>query len=610
LRVLQEMGKTKKLPGGGLAVGSARGGDDEFTKLEARLKADKRAKELKDKYEKAAEANKATEQDLKAAFALFDINGDKMLSKDELSSILTRPTPGREPISHQDAEKLFLKMDHDRNGKVSYDEFAHAWAQKGGRKLLGAAAMAKRRGDERYVKTDALFELVCEGANGTTPVRLLRSDWLIETAYGRPQNLPLRQTLEAKQPEAFADAALLKRCLREVEEVDSSDPHMSFPGVVVLSYAWETPQHPDPRGTLLEQLAPVLEWYTAERAFRSQLVKSARGVQDYETFCVFIDFWSLYQGAERTPEQLAAFELSLGSMDVWYGHIGTCTLCMTEMPPDSEVDRTYASRGWTFFERMVSSLGKKPALCLDGGRFGRRFNGAFAQKSKEDLQEEAEGNGRIDRAGSTLETLVQGFRTPPCTPQEFRALLAPKQFTKETDRDVVCALFTKVCLAVLGAIENMACSRVRWTAEQYGGLADALKLATSMTSLELSDLHMDGEMAAAFFGRLGKRDLPRVKSLSLRQNDLGDKGVAALAAAAERKALPNLEQLDLRRNAIGDAGMKRLATAVSKGAFSAAIDQNSINTLENPGNRVPVKDALGKRERKNQKGKWVSKSFA
>ena len=121
---------------------------------------------------------------------------------------------------------------------------------------------------------------------------------------------------------------------------------------------------------------------------------------------------------------------------------------------------------------------------------------------------------------------------------------------------------------------------------------------------------MDGEMAAAFFGRLGKRDLPRVKSLSLRQNDLGDKGVAALAAAAERKALPNLEQLDLRRNAIGDAGMKRLATAVSKGAFSAAIDQNSINTLENPGNRVPVKDALGKRERKNQKGKWVSKSFA
>ena len=48
--------------------------------------------------------------------------------------------------------------------------------------------------------------------------------------------------------------------------------------------------------------------------------------------------------------------------------------------------------------------------------------------------------------------------------------------------------------------------------------------------------------------------------------------------------------------------MKRLAAAVSKGAFSAAIDQNSINALENPGNRNPVKDALGKREKK-KKGK-------
>lgn len=596
--------KSRLLPGGGLAVGppSVRANDDEYTKFEARRKAEERAQEVRDKADRAAEANKATEQELKAAFALFDFNGDKTLSKDELVSILTRPTPGREPISHQDAEKLFQKMDADSNGRVSYDEFATAWAQRGDRNVLGAASMAKQKGDERYVKTDALADLVREGANGTTPVRLLRSDWLIETAYGRPQNLPLRQTLEAKQPQAFADAALLRRCLREVEEVSSADPQMTFPGVVVLSYAWETPEHPDPRGTLLEQLAPVLEWYTSERAFRAQIAKSARGVQDYETFCVFIDFWSLYQGAERTPEQLAAFELSLGSMDVWYGHVGTCTLCMTEMPPDWEVDRTYASRGWTFFERMVSSLGKKPALCLDGGRFGRRFNGSFARKSLAELQEQAEGNGRIDRAGSILETLVQGFRTPPCTPEEFRARLAHKQFTKEADRDVVCSLFAKVCLAVLGAVETMVFSRVRWTAEQFGGLGDALKLCTSLCSLELSDLHMDDEMAAAFFGRLAKRDLPRVKALSLRHNDLGERGVAALAAAAERNALPNLERLDLRRNAIGDAGMKRLATAVSKGAFSAAIDQTSINVLENRGDRKPVKDALGKREKK-QKGK-------
>ena len=89
-----------------------------------------------------------------------------------------------------------------------------------------------------YVETRGLEEMVSEAADGTVSVRLLRGTWLAKKGYTRPQRLPLRQELEAAEPEAFADAALLKSCLGEVGSVKGGEAQMSFPGVVVLSYCW------------------------------------------------------------------------------------------------------------------------------------------------------------------------------------------------------------------------------------------------------------------------------------------------------------------------------------------------------------------------------------
>ena len=97
----------------------------------------------------------------------------------------------------------------------------------------------------------------------------------------------------------------------------------------VCARAQLTPEHPDPSGSLLAQLAVVLEWYVSERA---RLHQNHGEIKSFEAG-VFIDFWSLYQG-DRDEYENAMFFSALQSMDAWFGHAGTVTLLMTELPED------------------------------------------------------------------------------------------------------------------------------------------------------------------------------------------------------------------------------------------------------------------------------------
>lgn len=92
--------------------------------------------------------------------------------------------------------------------------------------------------------------------------------------------------------------------------------------MVVVSYCWQTQQHPDPSGTLLKMLGAFLHWYAAQRANCAE----RWSIQDPD-FAVFLDFWSLYQGpipsicavrcpvlravvlrpGDRSPEEEASF---------------------------------------------------------------------------------------------------------------------------------------------------------------------------------------------------------------------------------------------------------------------------------------------------------------
>ena len=63
--------------------------------------------------------------------------------------------------------------------------------------------------------------------------------------------------------------------------------------------------------------------------------------------------------------------------------------------------------------------------------------------------------------------------------------------------------------------------------------------------------------------------MPRLKSLELHKNKIGDNGMQALASAFAGGAFRELEVLGLRWNKIGDAGLTAFAAALKKGALPA-----------------------------------------
>ncbi len=66
--------------------------------------------------------------------------------------------------------------------------------------------------------------------------------------------------------------------------------------------------------------------------------------------------------------------------------------------------------------------------------------------------------------------------------------------------------------------------------------------------------------------------LVRLEDLWLHNNELGDEGAAAIAAAAAGGGLPRLKLLDLSTNQVGDSGVQALATAFADGAFRELED--------------------------------------
>lgn len=126
--------------------------------------------------------------------------------------------------------------------------------------------------------------------------------------------------------------------------LDSSLP------VLVLSYPWLDRHHPDRNGEQLKSLLPVLK----------SLHSAAQATQQHATVGVLWDYMSLPQG-ERTPSELERFTKARHVMHAWYGHPYTTTLVMARPLPYSAAysnTRPYEKRGWTLFERRLSSLVK------------------------------------------------------------------------------------------------------------------------------------------------------------------------------------------------------------------------------------------------------------
>ena len=208
-------------------------------------------------------------------------------------------------------------------------------------------------------------------------IRLLNACWIVKFARSK-RALPPRQHL----PEA---------AFVTVEQLQQAMPNIAdYLRIVVLSYAWLTPEHPDPLGQQLVNFCAQVE--QARRMLRSpadaclycvfcgcavplghgcccfclprsgqECGRCAHQLPSGE-MAVFYDYGSLYQkcprtGEPRTAMENAAFKAALSRMQVWYAHQLTTCFFMTEPPAGSTALR-YTERGWPTFEYQVSMLAK------------------------------------------------------------------------------------------------------------------------------------------------------------------------------------------------------------------------------------------------------------
>ena len=80
-----------------------------------------------------------SKEEVRRAFALFDANGDGVISLDELKAILCRPTPLQAPLSEARAEQIMKELDTNGDGQLSMDELAAGWATLSIGSLLASA---------------------------------------------------------------------------------------------------------------------------------------------------------------------------------------------------------------------------------------------------------------------------------------------------------------------------------------------------------------------------------------------------------------------------------------------------------------------------------------
>ena len=179
----------------------------------------------------------------------------------------------------------------------------------------------EQREQEDYTTLHALNAAL---ANGSTA--LIRADYLVKLAEEEGGVLRHRSQLPA---EAIYEGPVWQ-CFDG-----------AYQGVVIvaLSYMWGGPDHPDPKGEQLRDVAKFLKW-----------LQSTEGLESYGncTIAVFWDWASLYQDkprGSRTDEQTVSFKLGLGNVNLWYCHLLTLTLMNKKLPEGRLIG--YDGSGWT-----------------------------------------------------------------------------------------------------------------------------------------------------------------------------------------------------------------------------------------------------------------------
>ena len=271
--------------------------------------------------------------------------------------------------------------------------------------------------------------------------------------------------------------------------------------VLVLSYPWLDRGHPDPTGSLLQAIAPVL-------------TAMLDGCGPVLTIGVMIDYCSLPQHP-RCDADDGLFERGLLDMHRWYAHPFTHVLLVTTPIPKGAFSnrRDYLQRGWCLFELLTSQLVKNGGLLWDFSRYKEAtdYDGCCAQM----------------RAG----------RKPPLDPNgaeaQMRAGLAAGSlsFSYASDSQVVIDMYRRGFIAAFDgyrALRNL--SPEEDTSIYFAGLGwtdrDAERLAASLAFVSDTCEMATGEV-----------------EIHVQQNCFTSVGVHAVAASINADLLHRVAEL-------------------------------------------------------------------
>uniref|UniRef100_A0A7S1LZN2 Uncharacterized protein n=1 Tax=Alexandrium catenella TaxID=2925 RepID=A0A7S1LZN2_ALECA len=232
--------------------------------------------------------------------------------------------------------------------------------------------------------------------------------------------------------------------------------------ILVLSYPWLDPQHPDKDLATMKRMLPCL------KAFHQGATKIGEG----RTVGLMMDYPCLPQKSitgedDRTDEEKARFKRGLGTINEWYKHPYTTVLvCDVDMPGEESGHtnlRPYAQRGWCSFEFRASCL-VKTMFCL------------WSLKGYE--------LGRCTTWGSANQDAKSGIlRAAPMTPPKFDAMLRAGvergeiAFTAKADLDFVIAQYEKAFLSAFSHTKTLMYQYLKWPDSHMLELAEALTYA-------------------------------------------------------------------------------------------------------------------------------------
>lgn len=357
------------------------------------------------------------------------------------------------------------------------------------------------RGNKRQAWKQEMENFLCNGA-----IALLDHVWLVKyvmqsssssSSTSCPVILPCRQELQERHPEAFLSVDDL---------IEGSDPEWTSDNwpIIVMTYMWLDPKHPDPRGQMLQLLVNKLK----------TLVDGRWGIfWDYAS--LYQNYYSSYnsnQQIQRSQHETDLFKKALHGMNQLYAHPLVTVLRIKDFPPDFEQSATllpYDKRAWPFFEFCMAAMTSHRDDKIIDLQYPTKNNGNANDMAKK------------DQPSSNC--------VPPMTPARFERELAKRSFTNaKDDRPLILELYPKEISRRFDNVQTYNLIRQFWGDAEMSLVAEMIR---------------DGH-------------LPYLKSLWLDQNTFGVQACRELACALSFRRI-ELDSLQLSYNTnIGDEGFK------------------------------------------------------